>query len=503
MGVNGSSRGAGIGGVEPLSLVVRVVPDLPTFSVDTGFAYRVPPDLASNVSVGSIVRVPLGGRKVRGFVVEVSASSEEGLKEVRSISGAWPAFTAHTLQTLSWAATHYVAPLSVLLGKTTPPNLPRKAGLRRLPSVPPASSPVPEATAAAAKGSHSRATQILAGTDWPELMRRTITDVVKGDRSVMIVAPTAVEARSLADELGGDFGARIVEVADQSDARLTTAWSVAAAQPGMVVIGTPRVIWWPIRRLAMIVLVEDGRRGMKERQTPAVAAASIARRRSEVERFPVVHIGRVPTADALAGGIAISSTPGRLWPLVEVVDRSEEPPGGGVVTQRARAAIAGAVGRDERVLVFTHRHGYAPASRCGACRELRSCAVCGARPDPGTTCARCGADLGPCRSCGGRRFEPLGAAFGRVVEELRRVVGSDVGGLIDGRLVTVAAERDLVGLAPVDLSVAVDADGLVRGTNYRAAEDAVGVAGSGGRGGQAGQSQEGDDPDGGPNSSNL
>lgn len=37
----------------------------------------------------------------------------------------------------------------------------------------------------------------------------------------------------------------------------------------------------------------------------------------------------------------------------------------------------------------------------------------------------------------------------------------------------VGTERDLVTLKPVDLAVAVDGDGLVRGTNYRAAEDAL------------------------------
>ena len=180
----------------------------------------------------------------------------------------------------------------------------------------------------------------------------------------MIITPTAVEAMTLADDLSGDFGSRVIEVADQSDATVTTAWSVAAAQPGSVLIGTARIVWWPVSSLAMIVVVEGGRRGMKERQTPAVAAAAVARRRSAVERVPLLHVGRVPTTDVVAEGIAIERTPGRLWPLIEIVDRTEEPPGGGVVTQRARAAVAGAVRRGERVLVFTHRRGYAPASRC-------------------------------------------------------------------------------------------------------------------------------------------
>ena len=457
-----------------LTRVAQVVPDVPSFAVDGGFAYRVPPDLIDEVSVGSIVRVPLSGRRVRGYVVDVAEREDEGLKDVRSVSGVWSCFDRPILQTLRWAATHYVAPLSVVIAKTAPPNLPRRAAARKLPSIPPAFSPIPDVSDAAQGGTRVRQTQILSGSDWPDLIRRSIAGPLSGGRSAVVVAPTVVEVAQLADTLGGDFGSRVVEVADQSDATITTAWSVAAAQGGLVVVGTPRVAWWPVKNLSMMVLVEDGRRGMKERQTPAVAVRSIARQRGAVEGLAVVHIGRVPTTEALSDGIDLVKLGGRLWPLVEVIDRTEEPPGGGVVTQRARAAIAGVAGRGERVFVFTHRHGYAPASRCGTCRALRTCTECGARPDPGTTCARCGAPLGACQSCGGRRFEPLGAAVGRVIEELRRVVGHDgVGGVDDSRRVTVGTERDLVGLEGVALSVAVDADGLVRGTNYRSGEDAL------------------------------
>jgi len=418
--------------------------------------------------------VPLGGRRVRGYVTEVAQGDSAGLKDVRSVLGAWSCFDSRMLQTLRWAATHYVAPLSVVLGKAAPPNLPRRAALRKLPGIAPAPSPAPEASGAAEKGGHGAQTQILAGSSWADLIRRTIAGPISAGRSVVVVAPTVVEVGELAQAFGADFGSRVVEVGDDSNATITTAWSVATAQGGLVVVGTPRVAWWPIKDLSMMVLVEDGRRGMKERHTPSVAVRAIARRRGTVERFPVVHVGRVPTTEALAEGIDIVTIGGRLWPPVEVVDRTEEPPGSGVVTQRARAAISGAAGRGDRVFVFTHRSGYAPASRCGACRRLRMCSECGSRPDPGTTCARCGALLGPCRSCGGRRFEPLGAGVGRVIEELRRVVGVEgVGGVDQGHLVTVGTERDLTGLGRVALSVAIDADGLVRGTNYRSGEDAL------------------------------
>src|SRR5690606_9448789 len=126
------------------------------------------------------------------------------------------------------------------------------------------------------------------------------------------------------------------------------------------------------------------------------------------------------------------------------------------------------------VFVFAHRHGYSAASRCGACRTLRRCASCGSRPDPAPTCGRCGATLGPCVACGGSRFEPLGAGVGRVLEDVRRIV--DRGVVAEhpaDAAVTVGTERDLAGLQRCDLTVMVDADGLMLGANYRAAEEAL------------------------------
>jgi primosomal protein N' len=57
-----------------------------------------------------------------------------------------------------------------------------------------------------------------------------------------------------------------------------------------------------------------------------------------------------------------------------------------------------------------------------------------------------------------------------VAEELRRKLGDRS----DERL-AVGSEADLASLGPQDLVVAVDADGLILGTHYRAAEEALRV----------------------------
>ena len=456
-----------------------MVPDIPTFAVDDGFAYRVPSALADRVTVGSLVRVPLAGRRVRGYVIGMERDSGDldprKLKDVRSVSSPIPVFAEAMLPSLEWAAWYYVAPLARVLAKTGPPNLPKRLPPLELPSVPRCDGPVPAVAEAATAGGPSRTVQVVVGTGWADLIRGTIAAPLRAEKSVLVVAPSAVEGSRLASRLVADFGSRVLDVAEQDPASVTSAWSHAATQGGLVVVGTMRVSWWPVMNLSMLVLVEDGRRGMKERQTPTVAVRALARVRAVAERLQLVLVGRVPTVQSLHEGTEVIRVPGRLWAPVEIVDRSEDPPGGGVLTARARVAIASTRRRGGRVLVFTHRRGYAPAARCVGCRRLRNCPECGSRPDHRDTCPRCEAVVGACRSCGGSRFEPLGAGVGRIVEELHGLVGEEVGEVAAGRPVMVGTERDLVNVPPVDLAVVVDADGLVRGTNYRATEDALSV----------------------------
>ena len=66
-----------MGGIETLRSrprVCRVVPDVT--AVERVFDYLVPDALSARVRVGTIVRVPLQGRRVRGWVVAVDVQPE-------------------------------------------------------------------------------------------------------------------------------------------------------------------------------------------------------------------------------------------------------------------------------------------------------------------------------------------------------------------------------------------------------------------------------------------
>ena len=446
------------------------MPDVPSFAVDDGFAYEVPEALPE-ISIGDIVRVPLGGRKVRGYVTDVTQGTpERPLRPIAARSGNRGVFDAAMLRSLRWAATHYVAPLSTVLARCAPPNLPRRKPRIHQDTVGHGDGALTVWGERQSGRGRTRPAYLLSGNPLPAVVS-AIAPVLGSGNNVIVTAPTVVEAHMAAAHLRSTFGDRVLlATSDESPAIRTAAWSQIASGTGSVVVGTREVAFWGIEDLGLAVVLDEGRRGYKSPQTPTFHVRDVLRRRSTIERFSLLLTGAVPTSEALAGGVEVIETKRRVWPLVEVVDRAEEGGGYGSVGDRARNAI-NALGDPATVFVLAPRRG--GTFRCSRCRELRKCPDCDAMLERDGTCARCGGTFEACLACGGTRFEALGGGVSRVGDDLRRSFGADVGAAGSGRRIIVGTERDLVGLAPVDLVVVVDPDAGILAPNYRADEDAL------------------------------
>lgn len=109
--------------MNPAPLIARVIVDVPARALSEPFDYAVPPDLESAVAVGCPVAVPLGPRRVVGYVVELVGQSDyEGrLKPIDVVLGV-PVFDEHALALATWIAAEYIAPLSEALRLFLPPG---------------------------------------------------------------------------------------------------------------------------------------------------------------------------------------------------------------------------------------------------------------------------------------------------------------------------------------------------------------------------------------------
>ena len=92
-----------------------VVPDISTRAIDGAFDYAVPAEIAPQVTVGSTVLIPFGGRQVVGYVIGTSDVTPAGidpekLKPVAQVL-APSAFDEKAAEVASWMAREYACPL--------------------------------------------------------------------------------------------------------------------------------------------------------------------------------------------------------------------------------------------------------------------------------------------------------------------------------------------------------------------------------------------------------
>src|ERR1700678_4169010 len=109
-------------------MVIEVLPDVS--GLDRTFHYAVPDDLASEVSVGTIVRVPLQGRAVRGYVVAVGTSVPEGVtpRDITQVVSVGP--PPPIVDLCRWAAWRYAGRLRPILKAASAPTIVRRLPVR-------------------------------------------------------------------------------------------------------------------------------------------------------------------------------------------------------------------------------------------------------------------------------------------------------------------------------------------------------------------------------------
>jgi primosomal protein N' (replication factor Y) (superfamily II helicase) len=132
---SGPSADSGVGtDGRPGGRIVRVVPDVA--AVAKTFDYSVPEALDSGVRVGTQVRIPLGGRRVAGWVVAEGTEAPVGvaLKALAGVRGWGP--PAAVVSLASWAAWRWAGPVSSFLGTASAP-----VAVRGLPPAPPSVPP--------------------------------------------------------------------------------------------------------------------------------------------------------------------------------------------------------------------------------------------------------------------------------------------------------------------------------------------------------------------------
>lgn len=458
-------------GEPPYVHVVRVRPDEP--AIDKTFDYLVPPTLSEQIRIGTMVRIALHGRRVSGWVVEDHVNPPEGvaLQSLAKVSGWGPPEELFDLA--DWASWRWAGRPASVLRTASPPSvvrgLPRAPG-RISPPVVVASDEVHELAREAL--THSVTTLRLA----PAIDPYPLLVAAAALGPILVAAPVASMARHL--------GLRLRR-AGLPVALLPDDWSLARAGWAHV-FGSRSAAFAPIAKPSAIVVLDEHDESLQQEQAPTWNARDVLIERARRAEIPCVLVSPVPSLEALDVGVLLTqsrSAERSGWPVVDVVDRRNDPPGSGLFSDRLVDAMRG----DGRVVCVLNRKGRSRLSSCATCGEVASCERCESavvqQDDGSLLCLRC-ASVRPmlCVKCGGTKMKNLRAGVNRVREELEALLrepvaeltserGTDAGGT--GTRVVVGTEAALHRIHSADVVAFLDFDQELLAPRYRAAEEAM------------------------------
>jgi primosomal protein N' (replication factor Y) (superfamily II helicase) len=443
---------------------VSVLPDVS--GIDKTFDYRVPPELAASVCKGTIVRIRLAGRTLRGWVVDDDVDPPAGVevRDLVEVSSIGP--PGDIVDLARWATWRYAGRLRPFLLAASPP--------RRVRSL-----PLPAVTQWARKELNNPGFSRPSPTDFDpgrpvsvvrlapaasrlDLVEQVASEASTGGGNTLVVLPTRSDASRLVSLLRRS-GRRAAHFPDD--------WAAAAAG-GTVVVGARSAAFAPLPRLGAIVVLDAHAETLTETRAPTWNAAVVAAARAAVAGVPCWLVSPCPSLELLAAG-ELFTPPGQVerqgWAPLQVVDRRDDDPRAGlyseVVVGAARHALAAEGGRP--VVFVINRTGSARHVRCSACGALARCENCGAALSKGVgrgsddqlACPRgCGSQPPVCDECGSTRLKLLSLGTKRAATDLAHLLNTPVAEVTAERTpADLAAHRAIAGTEAVFTRVAAAA----------------------------------------------
>lgn len=369
-------------------LVVGVLPDVP--AIDRLLDYLVPARWVGQVGVGTVVRIPLQGRRVRGWVMVTARTAPAGvvLREITKVVGPGP--DPSLIELAAWAAQRWAGRRLHFLRAATPlPSHSLAVGdLSRsspaTPSVPiepdegfelahqalyqmEQAVPADPASPAHVGATGEEAAGWVRVLRWPPGRTRAGIALAAMQRGpCLLLTPSQHDA---------DLLERALRSAGQTVGRHPRHWSAGAR--GASVVGSRAAAWSAVAGLRTIVVFDEHDERYQDERTPTWNARDVAIERGRRAGAAVLLVSPTPSPEAVCRAPAL--TPSRSveragWPQLTVIDRRDLDPREGLYP----AALVEELRSGGRTVVVFNRTGRARLLACTRCGELCRCERCGA-----------------------------------------------------------------------------------------------------------------------------
>ncbi|MGJ8691571.1 MAG: primosomal protein N' [Thalassotalea sp.] len=369
----------------------------------------------------------------------------------------------------------------------------------------------------------------ITGSGKTEVYLQAIENVLLNNQQILILVPEIGLTPQTLSRFEQRFNVPIhLHHSGLNDKERLATWLAAQQGSAAIVIGTRSAIFTPLKNLGLIIVDEEHDASFKQQDSFRYHGRDVAILRAKQLNIPIILGSATPCFETLQNGLSgkyhyhlLTARPGNSKQakieLINVAEQQMEKGLSGQLIHQVRQTLA----RDEQVLVFLNRRGFAPAIACKECHWVAECQRCN---HPYTlhkkqlllACHHCGHQkrvVKQCQQCGSIRMDSIGQGTEQLEEHFSHLFPDYQAARIDrdstrkkGELEKLLLEihdnkhRLLVGtqmlakghhFPNVTLVVVLDCDGALFSYDFRAAENLaqliVQVAGRAGRASKPGK----------------
>jgi primosomal protein N' (replication factor Y) len=281
---------------------------------------------------------------------------------------------------------------------------------------------------------HCYLLQGITGSGKTEVYLQVIAAVLQQGKQVLIMVPEIGLTPQLLSRFSARFQQPISVIhSNLNETERQVAWQLAKEQKVQIVIGTRAAVFTPLPALGLIIIDEEHDASLKQMEGVRYSARDTALMRAHMLNIPIILGSATPSLESMHNAkqnkyhlLRLTQKAMNTTPLYyQLVDLRAKTLQHGFA-EATLTTIAEHLQRQNQVLVFINRRGFAPVLLCHQCGWMADCSACDShltlhKQMGQVICHHCGlAQRAPveCRSCFSKELIPVGAGTQRVHEFL-------------------------------------------------------------------------------------
>lgn len=223
----------------------------------------------------------------------------------------------------------------------------------------------------------------VTGSGKTEIYWRWAELLLAAGKQICVLLPEIGLAMSIFARFRARFSACAVYHSEMSEAARLSVWQAVKAGDIKMIVGTRSALFLPFCRLGAIIVDEAHDQSYKQSDQFRYHAADMAVVRAKQHNIPILLGSATPTLEhyqqTLTSAWQLLHLPERALtqhkPSI-VIDEIEPSKQIGGLSQPLISAIRQHLQREQQILLFLNRRGYAPVMRCRECSWESSCTAC-------------------------------------------------------------------------------------------------------------------------------